>query len=658
MDFENRIITWVGEIQEFLTEEYLINLANKGIYNRGKKELEKCKSQLKPIFLEDDTLQIQFEDGTKVTLNKNIQEATCTCIAQNICRHIMTGFLYCKSIYEEAISNNAPIPEVTPEVTPEVIPEAISEAVSEATPVAASSTISATLTTVETPTTTIQAQTNPASSNNPNTNSLNTNTELPVIKLYENLKLSNLDLQTNDKAETNHIEPNTLPELDALTESEIIKYFGKKLYNQAIKTFQILKNITFTYGALTTVKLDDAFTIYFTQTHTLDHAVCSCKQKAPCIHKLYAILAYFDKKGKSLCSSVQNSFKFGEEEGNLLKQIKAEVTRILDKGLSSITEGTLKKVEMLYIKAYTHKFYELANEIKSLSGELVYYFSRNVNFSSRRTMHLLNRIYNRSEALLRNKDNQEKINTLIGKLREESTTYDKLHLYGLGARCFLSKRKDLLITAYFYCNETKNILTMTTLRPMEQNRLGDTRYNNNILNRAIHYLYNAPLIWEEELPFERVMHAEIELQQAYVREGKLSTTKKSQSKILSDTQIDELISYTQIDFNLLKEKIRQEENNYFTPYNFNDHLYIIKANTISKVSFNKIAQRLEFIVYDQYGNEILFYLSYNSINESWIKQLESLEQIQYKYFLGDIRWQNNRLEAQLLNIIDQTKGAY
>ncbi len=101
MDFENRIIKWIEEIYGFLSEEYLMSLSNKGIYNRGKKDLEKCEASLKCIWNEEDCLSIELEDGISVWINKNLQESTCTCPAQNVCRHKMTAFLYCKKIYED-----------------------------------------------------------------------------------------------------------------------------------------------------------------------------------------------------------------------------------------------------------------------------------------------------------------------------------------------------------------------------------------------------------------------------------------------------------------------------------------------------------------------------------------------------------------------------
>lgn len=597
MDFEDRIINWMGEVYTFLTEDYLISLANKGIYNRGKKDLEKCKDQLKPILIDDENLQIDFEDGTKIILKKDIQSSECSCIAQNICRHLMTAFLYCKLVYEQASANE-------------------------------------------------KQNTDKAL----NIKEVNKNTDTNIEKTQK--AAVNVSKENNDYKDTKIL---ALPELEQLTQSQVVKYFGKRLYNQGIKKYPTMKDITFTYGPLVTVRLENNVTVYFTQNNTLEQAVCSCKEKGPCIHKLCALLAYLEKVGKNICIAEEVDVKFGEAEENCLRQIKLEIANIVDKGLSGITEGTLKKVEMLYIKAYNYKYYELANDLKRLSGELIYYFSRNVNFSSRGTMHLLSRIYNRIEALLNNRDDKQKLAILAGKLREEGISYDTAHLWGLGARCYLSKRKDLLITAYFYCKETANVLTMTTLRPMEQSHLGDMRYKTALLNRAINYLYTAPVIWEEEYPFERVMRSEIIVSEASIKEGKISTTKKSTGKIIKQTDIDEIAEFAKEDYSIIKEEIQNQENTYFEPVDFNKGLYIIKATESSEMSFDKIKQRLEFIVYDIKGNEILFYVPYNMINEDWIKELENRKHMPGKYFLGNVKLKNNQLEAQLLNTIDLVK---
>lgn len=560
MDCENSIITWVKPLYAFLTEDYLISLANKGIYNRSKKDLEKCKDQLQIVLKTDNTLSIQFEDGTLVSLKTTIQESTCSCVAQNICRHRMTALLYCKMLCE-----------------------------------------------------------------------------------------------SSQKTEDREQKLSNLPELEALTWQEMIKLFGKGMYQSGVRNFKSLKGFTFNEATFMTISLEGMFSVYFTKEHTLEHAICSCKEKGLCLHKLYATFAYLQREGKYKPFIQEKKFKYEEVEQIALQEIQKEISLMLDKGLSSMTEGTIKKIEKLYIKAYSHGFYELANELKVLSSEMIYYFSRNVAFSTPRTMHLFCKTYNRCEALRYQRNNHEKMTVLVGKLRAESMNYQQLNLWGLGARCFLSKRKDLLITSYFYCKEREEILTMTTLRPTKQNTYGKNTgvLDQRVLRSDINYLYSAPLVWEQTYSFEQVMYSEILLKEGVVKEGKLSTTKKSKASIQGDSHEEEIEQFAISHYDQLINKLKEQKTEYFEPFSFNQNIHFIKADTLSTLSFNKITQRLEFIAYDTIGKEIYFYIPYNSVNEEWIKEIENTPNQQYQYLVGAIFWKKDHLEGELLSIVDE-----
>ena len=81
-------------------------------------------------------------------------------------------------------------------------------------------------------------------------------------------------------------------------------------------------------------------------------------------------------------------------------------------------------------------------------------------------MHILCSVYNRTSALLVTENNRKKL-MLAGQRQEEKFNLDNIELMGLGASGGLTKRNDLLVTAYFYCKDIKTILSMSTLRPYE-----------------------------------------------------------------------------------------------------------------------------------------------------------------------------------------------
>ena len=75
-------------------DTYLIGITNKGIVKRAYKDLE----ALDITHTEhENTMTLSLDDVT-VTLAENVLESTCTCPSRSICKHIIMGVLYCKSI--------------------------------------------------------------------------------------------------------------------------------------------------------------------------------------------------------------------------------------------------------------------------------------------------------------------------------------------------------------------------------------------------------------------------------------------------------------------------------------------------------------------------------------------------------------------------------
>lgn len=588
MDSKDCIVIWISSIKMYLTEAFLVSLSNKGIYNRAGKDLEKCKDQLQLSLTEDDMLQFIFEDGTIVKLSKKLQESECSCPSQTLCRHIMTALLYCKNC-EMAVSKTA-VNETS--VNETAINEAsINEAVINETQI----------------------------------------NEIPK--------------------DENDFYSKELLELEALSKEELVKFFGKKTYNTALKKLQYLKEAAFEYGPMVTVSLGEEGKIYFPRQDTLLQAVCFCKEKGLCEHKLLAVLAYLQQECGQMLTSEEEVFKLEIDAITSLKDIQKEIILLMDKGLCSLTQGSIKKIETLYMKAYGRKFYQLANELKSLSGELGYYFSKNVAFSSQRMLSLVCRINNRIEALILHHEHPEKLMLLAGRLREETVELDTISLIGLGARCTLSKRQDIVLTAYFYCKEQEKILSMSTLRPIEMAYNKSARRGIIQIQEFVSYLFGMNNIWEEEFSFEKFLGAQITVQHGIVTEEKLSSSKKIKGKITGETTLEAIGPLIIKAYDTLKGRL--ESSDYFMPYRFSKNIYLIEAALVSEMTFNEVEQQLQFETADERGKTILFYLPYNSVTEKAIKYLENKQENIGKHFLGNINWKKDHLEAELLSVFKE-----
>ncbi|MEJ8304846.1 hypothetical protein [Saccharibacillus sacchari] len=73
------------------TEDYLIRYANKGLYNRALKDMEKGVS-VQYAFTENAVV-CTLSDGTVCTLTDSIESFTCSCPSDKICKHVLIGIL-------------------------------------------------------------------------------------------------------------------------------------------------------------------------------------------------------------------------------------------------------------------------------------------------------------------------------------------------------------------------------------------------------------------------------------------------------------------------------------------------------------------------------------------------------------------------------------
>ncbi|MGX1830298.1 hypothetical protein ACWIE6_18745 [Paenibacillus taichungensis] len=74
------------------TEDYLIRHANKGLYKRSLKELDNGLTV--QYTWNEASLSCQLSDGTHCTLENTLDHWQCSCLADNICKHILISILH------------------------------------------------------------------------------------------------------------------------------------------------------------------------------------------------------------------------------------------------------------------------------------------------------------------------------------------------------------------------------------------------------------------------------------------------------------------------------------------------------------------------------------------------------------------------------------
>ena len=82
-------------------------------------------------------------------------------------------------------------------------------------------------------------------------------------------------------------ETNFYEELKKLTGDKILEIVGKKTYNSVINSIFIRNEAIFEYGDMLTVTIaSQNAKVYFPKEKSIENAMCSCKEKGICSHKI------------------------------------------------------------------------------------------------------------------------------------------------------------------------------------------------------------------------------------------------------------------------------------------------------------------------------------------------------------------------------------
>lgn len=427
-------------------------------------------------------------------------------------------------------------------------------------------------------------------------------------------------------------------ELKKLTGEKVLELVGKKNYNSLINSIFIRNEAVFEYGDMLTVSIaSQSVKVYFPKENSIENAMCSCKEKGICSHKAYALISYLIKKGKITEEDTEyDKIEIGEKEREIIQNLHLFISSIFDRGISGLTGNEISQAEKFYIQTYGIKLFAAADELKNLSSELGFYFSKNISFSNKRLMHILCSVYNRTSALLVTEDNRKKL-MLAGQRQEEKFNLDNIELMGLGASGGLTKRNDLLVTAYFYCKDIKTILSMSTLRPYE---------NSSQLGT----LYNMGQVWSNDLSFKEVSMSKMTLRDAKLSTGKVSSAKSTVCSIKGKTSEEDVQEIAVSDYSFIGEELRKHKFKYFEPYSATKNIFLIKAEEIKNIEYDKIEQKLKFDSCDSNGNIITFDIKYSSVSENSIKYFEKNKTgLYFEYILGSISEKNGVMNGRFLS---------
>lgn len=402
-----------------------------------------------------------------------------------------------------------------------------------------------------------------------------------------------------------------MKELNCLTPEEVLKIVGKKEYTAILCSLRQKNEVQIIYEQMLKVSIPaQEMTVYFPRDNSIAGAVCSCKDKGMCRHKSYGLMAYLTQVQKLSLELPQEDAELTGEQRELLIQVRARLAGYLDKGMSGLLPDTVKELERLYIRTYGVKLYSMAGEIKLLASYFHEYFEKNIDYSNLKALHLICKIHNRTAALETAVDDLRPV--LAGRLKEESIQMDSLTLLGMGAATRLTKRKDLLVSQYFYCTDLKAYLILSTLRPVEK----------NMAERTASYLYSAGLFWAEEYALKQLSGMKITVRGAMVSGGKISGTKMSSGKIEGQVGLEELKKLAITDFTELLSTVREHAYQYFAGYRESENLYLLALETLGEARYDEMKQRLLVSACDKSGQEIVLEIRYSEAAKKAVEIME------------------------------------
>jgi hypothetical protein len=95
MDWKNHIVadtsaaSLAKSFAPYATEEFLVTLANKGLYKRALKDIDIIPIEIAET---DGGLQVNLGEAT-VTLQPNVSQSTCSCPSKTVCKHVLMAIM-------------------------------------------------------------------------------------------------------------------------------------------------------------------------------------------------------------------------------------------------------------------------------------------------------------------------------------------------------------------------------------------------------------------------------------------------------------------------------------------------------------------------------------------------------------------------------------
>jgi hypothetical protein len=549
MDSKNNFLERITEFVASIDEEYLIGISNKGILNRGKKDLEAIKNI--EVEIQTDSIKLTLPHETVCFISEKATEYKCSCPSRTVCKHIIISFLYLKNNFNTLFPSE-----------------------------------------VENRSTSCERK------------------DIDFEKLLT-IKLDNL-----------------------------MDIVGSKLINEVIKRIKFGLEAEIEESSMLTIRFkEEGYVVKFltrnwdevSDAEILEEALCSCKSKEICRHKIEGLLNYqlykkvlqkedlktFDKK-----SNIEK-----EKYIEVVSLVKKAMEEILYVGLSRLPETTLENMETMALLCHNSNIPNLEKLLRNIRTEIEFYINKSASFTVSSFKNKISNIYTAAVAIenccKENKadDTRKYIyeNRLIELCGEHKSTYydiPPIKLWGIGAEAWSSKSGYEGITYYFFLESRDMLLTYTNSRP--------TYYDNNKRKNFQIALSTVPN-WGIEGKLEEISKSGMKLINGKINEeNRISSSAQSSGEILERTSIYELKldKYTIDNWEELLQRFCGE---LVKDIPILEKIFVIRPLNYGKSSFDNIKQRFTLPIYDIRGKLMNIVLDFSPEKKMLIRKFERME---------------------------------
>lgn len=592
------------------SEDYLVRHANKGLYNRALKDMDKGMS----VGYEwgDSSVRCRLDDGTECTLEADLEHPACSCPAETMCKHILIAILYYAANAAPAPGSFSEPDAKEPLKTVNIGESSVIDTVEDeptntdinVRPNASTSHPSQADDANRTPTSSELAEaaggTGPAD-----------RTEAAVgnpIALHNGLG----EDVSKQQAKADLSLPARFGWMLEAGLSPILSSFSASVVEEALFRLRFHEDITVNVDTLLTVGLSvQGIEVSFKEDGKPAKALCKTKGRAGELARLEALLRYRLMHGLDdgdALDGIAYTFSYSSETVAECLELMREM---MATGLARLPESYSARLETLAVAAHSSQLPEVERSLRGIQGELGLFFKRHVRFSMKALNERVTRLYLALELLQRDEMPARQQARLVGVYRTGYYAVPRLRLFGLGAEPWQTRSGYRGITYYLYGLDDGKLYTYSEVRA--------TYYEEPAFDFDQQYAGFSP--WLPHLTMKDFSESQMEFRDVKINLNRRLSSGESGKLSLLARQAADSIDFGELLQNAdsLRLWTGAEPLLFGEP---REQMAVIRMAKVAYAGFDKQTQRLFLDAEDVNGDPLLLTLPYH---EDWSRAFKRLE---------------------------------